>query len=51
MGVAVVLVVLALVFFGLGLAVTALKWALIVGVVLFLAGIVSGFLRRGAASH
>ena len=50
MGIAVVLIVLALIFFGIGLLVTALKWALIVGVVLFLAGIVSGFLRKGTST-
>ena len=49
MGVAVALIVLAVVFVGLGLLVTALKWILIVGVVLFLAGIVSGVLHKGTA--
>lgn len=43
---AVVLVVLALVLGGVGLLVEGLKWALIIALVLLVAGIVSGAVSR-----
>ncbi|MDQ4068672.1 MAG: hypothetical protein M3203_04225 [Actinomycetota bacterium] len=47
MGLAVLLIVLALIFGGLGLFIEALKWALVIAAVLFLAGVVAGWARRG----
>lgn len=44
---AVVLIVLAILLGLGGLVFTALKWLLIVAVVLLVAGLVSGFLARG----
>lgn len=46
MGLAVLLIVLALVIGGVGLFVSALKWALIIAAVLFLAGVLAGWGRR-----
>jgi hypothetical protein len=46
-GLVAVLLILALVFGGVGLFLTAAKWALIVALVLLAAGLVSGFLARG----
>lgn len=46
MGLALLLILLALVFGGLGLFVEALKWALIIALVLFVAGAVTGWRGR-----
>ena len=46
MWIAVVLLVLALLVAGVGLLVSALKWALIVAAVLFIAGALAGWTRR-----
>lgn len=45
MGIIVGLIVLAVLFGILGFAITALKWLLIVALVLLVAGVVAGFLR------
>jgi hypothetical protein len=44
---AVVLVVLALILGGVGLLVEGLKWALIIALVLLVAGVITGALGRG----
>ena len=49
MGLALVLILLALIIGGVGLFVFALKWALIIAAVLFVAGVVAGWARRHAA--
>lgn len=46
MGVVIALVVLAVIFGAIGLLVVAAKWALIIGAILLLAGIVMGFAGR-----
>lgn len=43
---AIVLIVLALLIGGVGLLVKGLTWALIIALVLFVAGAISGFARR-----
>ena len=40
---AIVLIVLALLIGGIGLAVSALKWMLIIAAVLFVVGLITGF--------
>jgi uncharacterized membrane protein YoaK (UPF0700 family) len=50
MSLAVLLILLAIVLLALGLIVTALKWALIIAAVLFVAGLVVGFFRRTTSS-
>lgn len=47
MTLAIVLIILAVIFGAIGLFVTAAKWALIIGLILLVAAIVSGFLGRG----
>ncbi len=47
MSTALVLILLALVFGGVGLFVEAAKWALIIAVALLVAGAVAGYLGRG----
>jgi hypothetical protein len=47
MGLAILLIVVALVLGGLGLFVTALKWALILAVALLIAGVIAAFVQRG----
>ena len=47
MNMIVLLLVLALIFGGMGLFVTGLKWLLIVSAVLFVASLVSGTVGRG----
>jgi hypothetical protein len=47
MSTAVIIILLALVLGGVGLAVEALRWVLIIAVVLFIIGAISG--RRGRA--
>ena len=47
MNLLVILLVLALLFGGVGLFVTGLKWLLIVSAVLFVASLVSGTVGRG----
>jgi len=47
MGLVVALIVLAVIFGGIGLFVAAAKWALIIAVVLLIAGAVAGFMGRG----
>ena len=49
MGLVIVLVVLALIFGGIGLLVEAATWALIIAAVLVVAGILAGILGRGRA--
>ena len=50
MGLVVLLLVLALLFGGLGLFVEGLKWVLIIAVALFIASLFTGtFNRRGSA--
>jgi hypothetical membrane protein len=46
MGLVIVLLILALVLGGVGLFVEALRWVLIVALILFLASIVSGLMGR-----
>ncbi len=46
MGVALLLIVIGLVVGGLGLFVAAVKWTLMLGVVLLVAGIIRGFADR-----
>lgn len=46
MGLVILLIVLALIFGGLGFFVAALKWTLIIAAVLFIAGLVLGWSRR-----
>lgn len=46
MGLVVVLLILALLFGGLGLFITGLKWALIVALVLFFVGALTGYRNR-----
>jgi len=46
MGIVLAIILLAVLFGILGLVVAALKWALIIAVVLFLAGAVLGWTRR-----
>ena len=46
----IVLLLLALVFGGIGLFVEAAAWALIIAVVLAIAGVVAGFLGRGRST-
>ncbi len=48
MGLAIALVVLALLLGGLGLAVEALRWVLIIAIVLFILSAVTGFRGRRA---
>jgi hypothetical protein len=47
MNLLVILLVLALIFGGVGLAVEGLKWMLIISAVLFVASLASGALSRG----
>lgn len=47
MNLLIILLVLALIFGGVGLAVEGLKWMLIVAAVLFVAGLASGAMNRG----
>jgi hypothetical protein len=47
MGIVIALIVLAIIFGGIGLFVAAAKWALIIGVILLIAGLVMGFMGRG----
>jgi hypothetical protein len=47
MGLIVLLIILAIIFGGVGLLIEGLQWALIIGLVLLVAGIVSGFMGRG----
>ncbi|HZK48636.1 MAG TPA: hypothetical protein VFD74_03435 [Thermoleophilia bacterium] len=46
MGLVVVLIVLALVLGGVGLFVEALRWVLIIALILLVVSIVTGFMRR-----
>ncbi len=46
MGLAVLILVLALVLGGVGLFVEALRWVIIIAVVLLLAGLVAGWMGR-----
>ena len=50
MGLAIALIILALLIGGVGLVVEALWWMLIIAVVLVIAGAVAGWLKRGAAN-
>jgi hypothetical protein len=51
MGIIVLIIVLAIVFGALGLLLEGLKWLLIIGVILLVAGAVMGFLKRGSVSR
>ena len=46
MGLVIALIVLALIFGGIGLFVAAAKWALIIALILLVVGAVMGFLNR-----
>ena len=46
---AIILIVLALLIGGVGLAVSALKWMLIIAGILFIVGLVTGFSGRRTA--
>ncbi len=48
MGIAVLLLILALVVGGVGLFVEALRWVLIIALVLLIVGAVTGYRGRGA---
>ncbi len=50
MGLALLFIALALVVGAVGLIVSALKWVLIIAVVLFVAGAVAGWLRRNTTA-
>ncbi len=50
-GIIVLIIVLAIVFGALGLLLEGLKWLLIIGVILLVAGAVMGFLKRGSVSR
>lgn len=47
MGLVIALVLLALIFSGVGLAVEALRWLLIIALVLFIVSAITGFRGRG----
>ena len=47
----VLLIVLALVFGGIGVLVEGLMWLLVIGLVLLVVGAVMGFSRRGATAR
>jgi hypothetical protein len=49
MGLALLLILLALIIGGVGLFVSALKWALIIAAILVVAGALTGWSRRNAA--
>jgi hypothetical protein len=49
MGMVLLIVLLALVVGGIGLAVEALRWLLIIALVILVAGAVAGFMGRGRA--
>lgn len=49
MGLVIALVLLALILGGVGLAVEALQWLLIIAVILFIVSAVAGFRGRGRA--
>ncbi len=49
MGLALLLIVLALIIGGVGLFVSALKWVLIIAAFLFVAGVLAGWARRNTA--
>jgi ABC-type multidrug transport system permease subunit len=49
-GLLVVLLVLALLFGGIGLLVEGLRWILIIALVLLIASFISGFASRGRAT-
>lgn len=46
MGLALLILILALIIGGIGLAVEALRWILIIAVILLVAGAVMGWMRR-----
>lgn len=46
MGIVIALIVLALIFGGIGLIVEAAAWALVIALVLLVAGAVAGFVSR-----
>lgn len=48
MGLALLLIVLALIIAGVGLFISAVKWLLIISAVLFVAGALTGWARRNA---
>ncbi len=47
MSLLVILILLALIFGGIGLFVEAAAWALVIAVVLLVAGVIAGFVGRG----
>lgn len=50
MGLALLLILLALIIGGVGLFIAALKWAFIIAALLFVAGVLTGWARRHAAA-
>jgi hypothetical protein len=50
MGLVIALVLLALILGGVGLAVEALQWLLIIAVILFIVSAITGFRGRGRAA-
>ena len=50
MGLALLLVLLALIIGGVGLFISAVKWVLIIAAALFVAGVLTGWARRHAAA-
>lgn len=47
MGLVILLIILAVIFGGVGLLIEGLQWALIIALVLLVAGAISGFVGRG----
>ena len=41
----IILIVLAIIFFGFGIAVTAVKWLIYIAIILFLIGVIGWILR------
>jgi hypothetical protein len=50
MGLVIAIVVIALIIGGVGLVVEALWWLLVIAAIVFVAGLVLGFVRRSAAA-
>jgi hypothetical protein len=51
MGIVIALIVLAIILGAIGLIVAAAKWALIIALVLLIAGLVRGFMSRGSGTR
>ncbi|HUG83175.1 MAG TPA: hypothetical protein VMM13_01355 [Euzebya sp.] len=50
MGLVILLIVLAVIFGGVGLLIEGLQWALIIALILLVAGAISGFMGRGRSA-